>query len=76
MPVWLFLFWEWWPWLVGAWVVKSLADFMLLFRMTGICGTREDLKMFLPASVFYYPYFLTILLGAIVKKPEWKGSAT
>jgi cellulose synthase/poly-beta-1,6-N-acetylglucosamine synthase-like glycosyltransferase len=73
MPLWLVLFSAWWPWLAGAWVFKTLADFLLLFKMTGICGSRSDLKMFLPASFLYYPYYLLLVLGALLRKPEWKS---
>lgn len=72
MPLWLILFRAWWPWLAGAWVFKTLADFMLLYKMTGICGSRSDLLMFLPASLLYYPYYLVLVLGAMIRKPEWK----
>jgi glycosyltransferase involved in cell wall biosynthesis len=73
MPLWIISFSAWWPWLAGAWIVKTLADFLLLFKMTGICGSRSDLKIFLPLSLLYYPYFLVILLGAIWGRPDWKG---
>jgi cellulose synthase/poly-beta-1,6-N-acetylglucosamine synthase-like glycosyltransferase len=72
MPVWIILFSSWWPWLAGAWVMKTLADFVLLFRMTGICGSRRDLYMFPPVSLLYYPYFMAAVLGALWVKPKWK----
>ena len=75
MPLWILLFSAWWPWLAGAWVVKTLADFLLLIRITGICGSRNDLKFFLPVSLLYYPYFMVALLGSLWIKPDWKGSA-
>lgn len=74
MPLWLFLYWSWWPWLAGAWLFKTLADFILLFRMTGISGSRSDLRLFLPVSLLYYPYFITVALGALFVKPEWKDT--
>jgi len=73
MPLWILLFSDWWPWLAGAWIVKSLADFMLLFKMTGLLGSRSDMKMFLPVSLLYYPYFMVLVLGALIRKPEWKA---
>ena len=72
MPVWIILFSPWWPWLAGAWMLKTLADFMLLYRMTGICGSRSDLKMFIPVSLLYYPYFLVTVLGALWGRSVWK----
>jgi hypothetical protein len=72
MPLWFYLFQAWWPWLAGACLVKSLADFILLYRMTGICDSREDLFWFLPVSLLYYPYFAAILLGSFLCGPKWK----
>lgn len=72
MPLWFFLFQAWWPWLAGACFIKTLADFMLLYRMTGICDSRKDLLWFLPVSILYYPYFTAILLGSFLSVPEWK----
>ena len=72
MPLWIILFSLWWPWLAGAWLIKTLADFVLLYKMTGITGSRSDLKMFLPVSLLYYPYFLLTLLGALRGRPVWK----
>jgi cellulose synthase/poly-beta-1,6-N-acetylglucosamine synthase-like glycosyltransferase len=74
MPVWIILFSPWWPWLAGAWMLKTLADFMLLFRMTGISGSRSELKMFLPVSLLYYPYFLVTVLGALWGRSVWKST--
>jgi cellulose synthase/poly-beta-1,6-N-acetylglucosamine synthase-like glycosyltransferase len=73
MPLWFLLYPAWWPWIAGAWLLKTLADFLLLFKVSGICGSRSDLKVFLPVSFFYYPYFLAILLGAMWIRPSWKG---
>ena len=75
MPLWFILFSAWWPWLAGAWIMKTLADFLLLFRMTGICGSRRDMKFFLPVSLLYYPYFMATLLGSVFGRPDWKGAS-
>jgi len=75
MPLWIILFSHWWPWLLGAWFVKTLADFMLLYRMTGITASRSDLKLFLPVSLLYYPYFMITVLGALRGRVHWKGGA-
>ena len=73
MPLWAILFPFLWPWLAGAYFVKTLADFMLLYRMTGISGSRKSLKMFLPVSLLYYPYFIVSVLGALRGKYAWKA---
>ena len=74
MPLWIILFPIWWPWLAGAWILKTLADFLLLFKMTGITGSRSDLKRFLPISLLYYPYFLVTVLGGLRGRTVWKES--
>jgi cellulose synthase/poly-beta-1,6-N-acetylglucosamine synthase-like glycosyltransferase len=73
MPLWLVLFSGWWPWLLGAWLLKTLAEFMLLYRITGITGQRSDLKFFLPVSLVYYPVFMVTMTGALLGKSMWKG---
>ena len=74
MPLWIILYSGWWPWLAGAYLFKTLADFMLLFRMTGISGARSDLKLFLPVSLLYYPYFMLTLPGVFRGRTVWKGT--
>ena len=73
MPLWLILYPGLWPWLAGTYFVKSLADFMLLFRVTGIAGARNNLKLFLPVSLLYYPFFMLSVLGALRGRPDWKS---
>lgn len=72
LPAWIFLFAGSWPWLVGGWLLKTLADFMLLFRITGVTGQREDLRLFFPVSLAYYPIFMVTMAGALLGKPGWK----
>jgi len=72
MPLWTILFPGLWPWLAGAYLMKTLADFMLLYRITGISGSRKSLKIFLPVSLLYYPYFMVCLFGALRGKFAWK----
>ncbi len=74
MPVWFILFSGLWPWLAGALFLKSLADFLLLFKITGITGQRADLCLFIPVSLVYYPLFLITAAGALLGKPFWKRS--
>jgi poly-beta-1,6-N-acetyl-D-glucosamine synthase len=73
LPLWLFLYTGLWPWLAGACALKILSDFVLLLRMTGITGSRKDLKLFVPATLLYYPYFLITMLGALLGKAAWKN---
>ena len=72
LPVWVLFYIGLWPWLTGDVVMKILSDFMLLYRMTGITGSRKDLFLFVPVSLLYYPYFLITVLGALMGKAVWK----
>lgn len=72
LPLWLLLFTSWWPWLVVGLFSKTLADFMLLHRITGVTRQREDLLLFLPVSLAYYPVFIITLFGSLLGKSAWK----
>ena len=72
MPLWLILFTGWWPWLAGGWIVKSLADFVLLYRISGITSQRGGLLLFLPVSLAYYPVFLISLVGVLLGRTRWE----
>jgi biofilm PGA synthesis N-glycosyltransferase PgaC len=72
MPLWFFLFrGEWW-WLAGSWGFKSLADFVLLYRISGLIHQRDNLAWFIPVSLAYYPVFFLSLLGILWGKGAWK----
>jgi len=62
-----------WPWFVSAFVVKTLTDFNLLYRITGYTGQRRSLRMFLPVSLLYYIFQLAIVAGSLFNSPGWKG---
>jgi cellulose synthase/poly-beta-1,6-N-acetylglucosamine synthase-like glycosyltransferase len=72
LPLWIILMAGAWPWLVGGVILKTFADFLLLYRITGATGHRIDLRLFIPASVVYYPIFAVTLVGALLGKPVWK----
>jgi len=72
MPLWVFLFWAEWPWLAGVWIVKSLADFILLYRISRLSHQRADLLWFIPVSLAYYPVFLMSLVGILLGRTRWK----
>jgi hypothetical protein len=74
MPLWMILYTEWWPWLTGALFLKTLADFLLLFRISGLTGQRSDLRLFVPVTLCYYPFFLVSVLGALPGRSRWKRS--
>ena len=73
LPWLLLLELELWVWLVPAFIVRSLADFLLLFRITGYTGQRRDLRMFLPVMLLYYPYQAIVLAGSLFWRVTWKG---
>ncbi len=72
MPLWIKLYTGWWPWLAGALLIKTLADFLILYRITGITGQRADLRLFIPVTLSYYPFFLASVMGALLGKARWK----
>jgi len=74
MPLWMIIYTEWWPWLAGALLFKTLADFLLLHRITGLTGQRSDLRLFIPVTLCYYPFFLISVIGGLLGKSEWKRS--
>ncbi|MDF1574480.1 MAG: glycosyltransferase [Bacteroidales bacterium] len=72
MPLWFFLYAGWWPWLAGALFLKSLADFLLLYRITGLAGQLKAMRLYIPVTLAYYPIFLITVLGALKGKADWK----
>ena len=75
MPLWMILYTGWWPWLAVALLIKTLADFLLLYRITGISGQRADLRLFIPVTLLYYPFFLASVMGALRGKARWKRAS-
>lgn len=77
MPLWFVLFQESWPFLAGVWIVKSLADFVLLFRTSGLSFQRGALLWFIPVSLSYYPVFFITLVGILLGRGRirWKREA-
>ena len=73
LPLFIPLFNDWWPWLAGGWIFKTFADFILLYRITGLTRHRSDLRFYIPVSLVYYPVFLVTVAGAVLVKPVWKG---
>ena len=57
----------------AAILLKTMADFMLLFRTTGMTGQRSSLWWFLPVSAIYYLYFPLVLAGSLIMALPWKG---
>ena len=62
-----------WQWLLPAFVLKSLADFTLLYIVAGQTGQKRDLLLFLPVVLLYYPYQGAVLAGMLFLKRGWKG---
>ena len=74
MPLWFVLFSEAWPWLAAGCLFKSMADFLMLYRIAGVTGQRRDLKRFIPVVLLYYPFFMVTLAGVLLGKQDWKGN--
>jgi len=72
MPLWFFLFTGEGHWLAGAWILKSLADFVLLYRISVVSHQRTGLLWFIPVSLAYYPVFFMTLVGILLGRSRWK----
>jgi len=72
IPVFILMIPGGWPWFMSAFIMKTLTDFTLLFRITGYTGQRRSLRMFLPVSLLYYIFQLVILTGSLFNRPGWK----
>jgi cellulose synthase/poly-beta-1,6-N-acetylglucosamine synthase-like glycosyltransferase len=72
MPLCFFLSTGQWPWLALAWMLKSLADFVLLYRTSGLSHQRSDLLWFVPVLLVYYPVFFMTLMGVLLGRSRWK----
>lgn len=72
-PLLLFVAPALWTCLLSALVIKGLADFWLLYTITGYTGQRRILWLFLPVSIIYYFFLLVVLTGTIFGQSGWKG---
>jgi hypothetical protein len=72
MPLWFIIYTGYWPWLAGAWLLKTLSDLLLLQRISNISHQGDLLRWFVPVSLAYYPVFFISLLGALFGKHSWK----
>ncbi|MEN8228942.1 MAG: glycosyltransferase [Bacteroidota bacterium] len=73
IPVSLFLAPGYWHWLLLAFIIKTLGDFWILYRVTGLSGQRKSLRAFLPVSIVYYLFQMVITAGSLFMPPVWKG---
>jgi len=72
IPLWFFLFPGGWWWLAGGWMFKSLADFVLLYRVSGLTHQRGNLFWYVPVSLVYYPVFFLSLAVMLLGVRAWK----
>ncbi len=73
IPLFLLLNSEFRIWLMLAFLIKTLADFTLLFRITNHIGRQRNLWYFLPVSLIYYGLQIVILSGSLFNRNIWKG---
>lgn len=73
-PLGILLYPEHWPCFLGTWMAKTLADFMLLWKVTGFTGQRRSMQFFLPVALAYYPVYLLVFFGLLFRRPVWKGA--
>ena len=60
------------PLFIAAWLLKSLADFLLLSRTAGLLGRSSLLRWFPLAAIFYYFYVTLAGLFSLAGKYHWK----
>lgn len=76
IPLFIFLSPSTWFWLISVFILKSIGDFSILYRVTGFTGQRQNLRLFIPISLTYYVTQFVILTGTLLKRPTWKGRRT
>lgn len=70
----LFMDWNLFYLLVFQMIIKLIADYQLLSRMSCFFNRTDLLKTFLISSFYHLIYIIAVgFLGGIVKKYEWKG---
>jgi cellulose synthase/poly-beta-1,6-N-acetylglucosamine synthase-like glycosyltransferase len=75
-PLWCFIFEGAAPWLISAFGVKSMADFLLLHATSGLTGQRRSLLWFIPVMLVYYPFLAVVATGSLAGRTVWKGRRT
>ncbi len=73
LPIFIFIFPGAWPWLMSSFLLKTAADFAVLYTVTGYTGQKKSLWMFLPVTLVHYISQLVILAGSLVARSTWKG---
>jgi cellulose synthase/poly-beta-1,6-N-acetylglucosamine synthase-like glycosyltransferase len=76
VPLWMVLYPMLWPYFLGAWIIKSGVDYLLLYITSLLAGQRKSLNYFLPSTLLYYPLYLLVFVRMIFKQPAWKGKGS
>lgn len=58
----------------GAFILKSLAEFMLLLKTAKLFSFQDYLKYFPVAAIFHIPYIIIFGLWGQLGKFQWKGT--
>ncbi len=72
-PLWMLLYPEYCPWLLLGVGAKLVADFMILAVVSVRTGQSRTLWWYIPASLLYPFYMATVITGALIGRPTWKG---
>jgi biofilm PGA synthesis N-glycosyltransferase PgaC len=59
-------------WLLGAFGLKAGTDFLVLWAISGLTGQRKVLRWYLPVLIIYYPFLVTVSVGSVLAKVQWK----
>jgi cellulose synthase/poly-beta-1,6-N-acetylglucosamine synthase-like glycosyltransferase len=57
---------------VGLYILKSIPDFLILHRITGMRSKRTLLWFFIPAQLFYPLYILLVSVIGMVNSGRWR----
>lgn len=72
-PLGIFLYPALWPYFLGIWLAKTIAEFILILKTSLYAGQRKSMYYFLPSTLAYYPVYLAVYLRMIFRQPAWKG---
>ena len=72
-PIWMAVWPETRIWLLSAIGLKTMIDFLVLWKTTDLTGRRSVLWWFLPSALLHYPYLVAAMAGSLIGRYTWKG---
>ena len=62
-----------WPVMIGVVFLKMLADFLMIYTVSGITGQRRTLRWFLPVTFVFHFLQPVIYARLFFRRSSWKG---